>query len=68
MPHIQSNGFMGLPTYVEDYGPDQLIWPGSFRQVTTTGVEIDSTLEMLPPQIVEGTGPILVVMQHRILL
>ncbi|KAM0055104.1 putative transcription factor C2H2 family [Helianthus debilis subsp. tardiflorus] len=57
MPHRQSNGFMGLPTYVEDYGPDQLIWPGSFRQVTATGVEVDSTLETSPPQIVEGIGP-----------
>ncbi|XP_076949779.1 uncharacterized protein LOC143622552 [Bidens hawaiensis] len=46
MPPTQSNGFMGLPTYVEDDVPDQIIWPGSFRQVAGTGVEVDSLLDL----------------------
>lgn len=44
----QSNGFMGMPTYVEDDGHDQLTWPGSFRQVDATGVETSQL------KIVEG--------------
>ncbi|KAI7729250.1 hypothetical protein M8C21_026463 [Ambrosia artemisiifolia] len=58
MPPTQSNGFMGSPTYVEDDGPDQLIWPGSFRQVTATGVEVDSLLETSQLQVVEEIGPV----------
>ncbi|XP_076955792.1 zinc finger protein 4-like [Bidens hawaiensis] len=54
MPPTQSNGFMGLPTYVEDDVPDQLIWPGSFRQVAGTGAEVDSLLDTSQLQIVEG--------------
>ncbi|KAI3824317.1 hypothetical protein L1987_05772 [Smallanthus sonchifolius] len=47
-----SNGFMGLPACVEDDGPDQLVWPGSFRQVAATGVEVGSL------HIDEGIRPV----------
>nr|GEZ53055.1 zinc finger protein 4-like [Tanacetum cinerariifolium] len=32
-------GIMGLPLYVEDDRADQLLWPGSFREVAATGVD-----------------------------
>lgn len=44
-PH--TNGIMGLPVYVDDDRPDQLLWPGSFREVAATGVEsLPETSEM----------------------
>ncbi|XP_076898269.1 zinc finger protein 4-like [Bidens hawaiensis] len=50
MPPTQSNGFMGLSTYVED----EIIWPGSFRQVAG----VDSLLDTSQLQIVEGIRPV----------
>ncbi|KAI3699248.1 hypothetical protein L2E82_43421 [Cichorium intybus] len=40
-----TNGFISLPIYVEDDGPDQLLWPGSFRQVDATVDAVDIPLE-----------------------
>ncbi|PWA98549.1 Zinc finger, C2H2 [Artemisia annua] len=40
-------GIMGLPIYVDDDRPDQLLWPGSFREVAATGVDsLPETSEM----------------------
>ncbi|KAK1423600.1 hypothetical protein QVD17_18905 [Tagetes erecta] len=50
----QSNGFMGMPTYVEDDGHDQLTWPGSFRQVDATGVETSSQMKIVEGMVYGG--------------
>ncbi|KAK9065038.1 hypothetical protein SSX86_016421 [Deinandra increscens subsp. villosa] len=54
----QSNGFMGLRTYAKDDEPEQLLWPGSFRQVDATGVEVDPRLGKSEGHIVEGIRPV----------
>ncbi|KAL8248863.1 hypothetical protein R6Q59_005731 [Mikania micrantha] len=49
-----SNGFMGLPAYVQDDEPGQILWPGSFRQVAATGVEVGSLKETSEPHSMDG--------------
>ncbi|KAL8229332.1 hypothetical protein R6Q57_014232 [Mikania cordata] len=53
-----SNGFMASPAYVQDDEPDQLLWPGSFRQVAATGVEVGSLKETSEPHTMEGVRAI----------
>ncbi|KAI3813781.1 hypothetical protein L1987_18515 [Smallanthus sonchifolius] len=36
---------MGLPLYVQEDEPDQLMWPGSFLQVAATSVVVDALQE-----------------------
>ncbi|XP_024963543.1 zinc finger protein 4-like [Cynara cardunculus var. scolymus] len=47
-------GFMGLAIHVEDDGHDQLLWPGSFRQVAATGAGVDSLAETSEMNTMEG--------------
>ncbi|XP_071696013.1 zinc finger protein 7-like [Rutidosis leptorrhynchoides] len=53
-PRSHTNGYMGLPIYVNDHedGNDQLMWPGSFRQVAATGADVDSLQETSQVEVI----------------
>ncbi|KAI3717131.1 hypothetical protein L1987_68513 [Smallanthus sonchifolius] len=53
MPPVMRNMSNGCMGCVEDDGPNQLVWPGSFRQVAATGVDQVGSLH-----IDEGIRPV----------
>lgn len=53
-----TNGFMCMPIYVNEDEPDQLLWPGSFRQVAATSGAANSLPQTHQVGIMEGIRPV----------